>query len=226
MSSDGVSTPGSANAQYLLRYIHRDGCSVPDWEECVMRLSSSLVAPSAVTILSTALLCSFSGTAVSQTNSAAPLPSITIEAPKQVARPHGPKQVANAVASRRTSPAAETRSSTAQTSSAGPDTVLGKLAKLEKASSSCNGGCETSIRHGDVPWVGCSSSGGENSVSAFSSTCRDTLTYRTYSECTSTKIFLGWIPREARWHCSSLLVAGKLAGEKHEVAELKRPGAR
>ena len=57
-----------------------------------MRSSSSLVAPSAVAILSMSLLCSLSGTAVSQTatGSAAPLPSITVDAPKQVARPNRP----------------------------------------------------------------------------------------------------------------------------------------
>ena len=54
-----------------------------------MRSSSSLFAPSAIAILSISLLCSLSGTAVSQTatGSAAPLPSITVDAPKQVARP-------------------------------------------------------------------------------------------------------------------------------------------
>ena len=54
-----------------------------------MRSSSSLFAPSAIAILSMSLLCSLSGTAVSQTatGSAAPLPSITVDAPKQVARP-------------------------------------------------------------------------------------------------------------------------------------------
>ena len=193
-----------------------------------MRSWSSFAAPSAVAILSTALLCGASGMALSQTETGpvAPLPSITVDAPKQVATPHRPKQVTHAVASRRTSPTAQTSSSTEQTPSAAPDSVLGKIAKLERASSSCNGGCETSVRHGDAPWVGCSYSGGENSVSAFSSTCRDTLTYRTYVECTQTKIFLGWIAREARWHCSGLLAAGKLAGERHQVAELKRSAPR
>src|SRR5215470_4862109 len=54
-----------------------------------MRSSSSLFALSAIAILSTALLCGLSSTAVSQTatGSATPLPSITVEAPKQTARP-------------------------------------------------------------------------------------------------------------------------------------------
>ena len=55
-----------------------------------MRMSSSLVAPSALAVLSTVLL---SGTAVSQTATgpANQLPSITVQAPKQVARPHRPE---------------------------------------------------------------------------------------------------------------------------------------
>jgi hypothetical protein len=186
-----------------------------------MRLSSKFAAQSAVAILSTMLLCGASSPAASQTatGSAASLPSITVEGTRHVAGTHRPRQAGNGAASRRIASTAQ--SPTARTPSAAPDTVLGRLAKLERASSSCNGGCETSVRHGDTPWVGCSNSGGENSVGAFSAACRDTLTYRTYAECVSTKIFIGWIPREARWHCSGLQVAGKLAGEKQQVAELK-----
>jgi hypothetical protein len=193
-----------------------------------MRLSSSFAAPSAVVILSIALLCGPSGTAVSQTatGSAAPLPGITVGAPKQVARPHRPKQVANTVASRRTSPTAHRTSPNTQTPlavaavAAAPDSVLRKLAKLERASSSCNGGCETSFKSGNAPWVGCSFSGGW--WSTFSPTCTDTLTYKTYSECMDTKVFLGWEKYKARWYCNGLLFGGKLAGEKPQVAEFKR----
>jgi hypothetical protein len=183
-----------------------------------MRLSSSFVAPSAVAILSTALLCGLSGTAVSQTaiGSATPLPGITVDAPKQVARPHRPERVA----SRRTSSTAHTP--TAQTSSAspeaiieGPGSTLGKLAKLEKASSSCNGGCETSFKSGNAPWVGCSESAGY--FSTFSATCRDTLTYASYRGCMDTKMFTGWDRNRAWWYCTSLSVGGKF-----KVAELKR----
>ena len=48
-----------------------------------MRMSSSLVAPSAVAILSTALLCGLSGTAIRKPHQAPPLPSVTVEAPEQ-----------------------------------------------------------------------------------------------------------------------------------------------
>src|SRR6266702_1601889 len=118
-----------------------------------MRLSSKFVAPSAFAFLSTVLLC---GPAASQTatGSAASLPAVTVEAPKQMARPDRPKQVANTGASRRTSPTAHTPSATARTPSAEPDSVLGRIAKLEKVASNCNGGCESSLPHGKDPWVG------------------------------------------------------------------------
>ena len=199
----------------------QDDINRPDLGGHIMSLSSKFAAPSAVAILSTVLLCGPSSPAASQTTagSAASLPSIMVEGTGHVAATPRPRQAGSGAASRRTASTAQ--SSAARTPSAAPDTVLGRLAKLERASSSCNGGCESSVRHGDAPWVGCSNSAGENSVGAFSATCRDTLTYRTYAECVSTKIFIGWIPREARWHCSSLQVAGKLSGEKQQVAELK-----
>jgi hypothetical protein len=178
-----------------------------------MRSLSSFVAPSAIAILSTALLCSQSGTAMSETatGAAAPLPSITVVAPKQVARPRQAARPAHAaVASRPTA-------STAQTSPPAKGSVLARIAELEKAASSCNGGCETSFKSGNAPWVGCSETGPE--VTNFSATCRDTLTYKTYLECKETKMFLGSDQRKAWWLCTSLLAGGKLAGEKYKVAE-------
>jgi hypothetical protein len=184
-----------------------------------MRSSSSSVTPSAIAILSTALVCGLSGTAVSQTatGSGASLPSITVVAPKQVARPHRPERVA----SRPTSSTAHTR--TAQTSSAstaeaiiaGPGSTLGKLAKLESISSNCNGGCQTSGKTGKEAWIGCSESAGY--FSTFSATCTDTLTHSSYTGCMSTKVFTGWDRNRAWWYCNSLL-----AGGKFKVAELKR----
>ena len=177
-----------------------------------MRLSSSFVAPSAAAVVSTILLC---GPATSQTatGSAASLPSITVVAPKQVARPHRPKQVANTAASRRTPSTAQT--STAQKPSPAPDSILGRIAKLEKVASNCNGGCESSLRHGNAPWVGCSESAGY--FGTFSATCRDTLTYASYRGCMDTKMFTGWDRNRAWWYCTSLS-----AGNKFKVAELKR----
>jgi hypothetical protein len=189
-----------------------------------MRLSSSFVAPSVVAVVSTILL---SGPATSQTTtgSGASLPTITVVAPKQAARPHRPERVAP----RRTSSIA--RRPIAQTSSASPKEIitgttpeaviagrgspLGKLARLEKMSSSCNGGCATSFKTGNEPWVGCSESAGYLSV--FSATCRDTLTYGSYVGCMDTKMFTGWERNRAWWYCNSLL-----AGKRFKVAELKR----
>jgi hypothetical protein len=153
-------------------------------------------------ISSIGLLCGLSGTAMSQiaTGTTSSLPSITVDAPKQVARPHRAKQMARSygpkatvVASRRTSP-------TAQTPSAPQNSILAKLAKLEKASGSCVGGCQTSFPSGNRPWVGCSASGWP----ALSSTCRNVGNYKTYIECTETSYFLAWKPMEVHWYCTSL----------------------
>src|SRR6476620_5242537 len=189
----------------------------PPGENIVMRLSSSFVAPSVVAIVSSIALCS---PAASQTATgpASSLPSVPVDAPKQAAT--APKQRANTGGSRRT---LSTGPSTAQTPSAEPNSVQGRIAKLEKEASSCNGGCQTSFKTGDAPWVGCSFGAGETAgVGPYSLTCTDTLTYKSYLDCTSTKLFLSWSPREARWHCTSLLAGGKLAQEK--VAQLKRSG--
>lgn len=195
------------------------------WEDIVMRLSSRPVAPSAVAILSTALLCGLSGTALSQTatGSAAPLPSITVDAPKPVAwrhgpvaAPQGPARVVNAVASRPTSPPS-------QTPAPAKGSVMARFAALEKTSSNCTDGCQTSFKYGNQPWNGCSTTGGEFN---FSATCRNGRNFKTYFECKETSRFLGARPVESWWYCSSLLAGGKLAGEKVQVAELKRSGRR
>ena len=183
-----------------------------------MRLSSSFVAPSAVAILSTALLCGPSGTAMSQTatGSATQLPNITVEAPRQVTRPQRPARAANTVASR---PIPRTTREPAPAKGS----VMARLAALEKTSSNCTDGCQTSFKYGNQPWNGCSTSGGLFDVSA---TCRNVRNYKTYSECRTTGLFLGADNRGVWWYCSSLLAGGKLAGEKLQVAELKRSGRR
>ena len=182
-----------------------------------MKLSSGFAVPSAVAILSAVLLCSASGTAMSQptTGSDSALPAVSVEAPKQMAKPTiaSPRRSTTATAHRTSGP------STAQNPVFAPGTALGRLARLEKSASTCNGGCETSYRVGNAPWVGCSISG-DRDISNFSPTCRDTLTYNTYAQCVDTKTFLGSTSREARWICSSLLAGGKLAGE-NQVAEIK-----
>ena len=183
-----------------------------------MRLSSKFVAPSAFAFLSTVMLC---GPAASQptTSAPVPVPSVTVEAPKPAATP---KRVVDTGASRPTSStrhtrSASTRSSTARTPAPAPDSVMGRIAKLERSASSCNGGCESSFPHGKDPWVGCSGPGGISSNEPFSPTCRDTLTYTSYLNCVETKVFLGEIRNRAYWFCSSLS-----AGNKFKVAELKR----
>jgi hypothetical protein len=180
-------------------------------KEMVMRSSSTFLAPSAVAILSTALLCAPGGAAMSQTtpSSSTSLPSVTVQAPSQVARPpHKPVQSANTGAGRRAAPAARTTAQTGpRTPSAARGPVMAKLARLEREASSCNDGCETSFKRGKDPWVGCSESAGYLSV--FSATCTDTLTHKSYVDCMETKVFLGWERNRAWWYCNSLMIGGK-----------------
>src|SRR5437879_744731 len=162
-----------------------------------MRMSSSLVAPSAVAVLSTVLL---SGTAASQTATGPTnqLPSITVQAPKQVAGPHRPKAGAagaNTVAARPTSPAPQTPPTTAQKPA--PGSVMARIAALEKTSSNCTDGCQTSFKYGNQPWNGCSGSAG-----SLSTTCRNVSNYKTYQECRESGMFLAWKPWETWGDCS------------------------
>ena len=188
-----------------------------------MRISSSLVASSAVAVLSTVLL---SGTASSQTATGptSQLPSITVVAPKQAARPAARPQrqappVANRVAARPTSPAPQTPPTSAQKPASG--SVMARIAAIEKTSSNCTGGCQTSFKYGNQPWNGCSGSSG-----ALSATCRNVGNYKTYQECRETGMFLAWKHWEVWWYCSSLHAGGKLSGEKLQIAEFKRSGRR
>ena len=191
-----------------------------------MRMSPSLVAPSAIAVLSTVLL---SGTATSQiaTGPANQLPSITVQAPKLMARPVATSQrqappVATRVAGRPTLPAPQTPPATARKPTPGP--VMARIAALERTSSNCNDGCQTSFKYGNQPWNGCSVSSGDFTLST---TCRNGRNYKTYLECRETGMFLAWRQFEVWWYCSSLHAAGKLSGEKQQqVAELKRSGRR
>jgi hypothetical protein len=182
----------------------------------VMRFSSSLVVPSAVAALSTILLCAPAASQI-PTGSAATIPPVTVDAPKQVARPHVSEREANTTAPRRTAPTA--RTSAARTPSYAPGSVMGRIASLEKVASSCNGGCASSFPQGKEPWVGCSESGGNIEYGPFSPTCRDTITHKSYLDCVETKTFLGENRNKAHWLCSSLA-----AGNRFKVADLKRSG--
>jgi hypothetical protein len=174
-----------------------------------MRSSSSLLALSAVAIVSTALLCGLTDAAMAQTNPNSSLPSVTVVAPEQMARPHRlvarPQRrplVANTFASRPTSP-------TAQKPAAG--SVIAALEKLASRAN-CANGCPTS----NQPRLGCSSPGGF----VLATTCRNPYNYKTYLECSEAGQLMGWRQFEIAWYCSSLHASGMLSGEKqHQFAE-------
>ncbi|WP_240535239.1 hypothetical protein [Bradyrhizobium sp. YR681] len=163
----------------------------------VMTLSSRFVARPAVALPSLALLlCCLSGPAMSQPTPADQLPGITVEAPKQMARPHRPvHHVAVRSTISRTSPAIST-------AAVGPMSDTAKLAKLERETGSCAGGCQSSFRTADKPWVGCNASGG-----VYSPTCRNVGNYKSYDECKEAGRVTGWRSGEASAYCSSVALA-------------------
>jgi hypothetical protein len=188
-----------------------------------MRMSWSLVASASIAVLSTVLL---SGTAASQTATTSRLPGITVVAPKPAARAVARPQrqappVANNVAARPISPAPQTSPASAQNPA--PGSVMARIAALEKTSSNCTDGRQTSFKYGDQPWNGCSTSSGDFTLST---TCRNGRNYKTYQECRETGMFLAWRQFEVWWYCSSLHAGGKLSGEKQQVAEVRRSGRR
>lgn len=169
-----------------------------------MRFSSRSISSLAVAILSIALPLCLTGQAMSQTatpSGATPLPTITVQAPKRVAKPQKPAPravVRNTVRNTVSPGASPSRTTPALT--VAQESVLAKLARLERASGSCVGGCATSVRTGNQPWVGCSASGWP----AYSSTCKNGRNFKSYVECTETSHFLAWRPMEYHWYCTSL----------------------
>ena len=163
-----------------------------------MRFLSLFVARPAVSILSMALLpCGLSGTTMSYAatpsgGATTSLPNVVVEAPRQVARPPKPTQraVTPGTVSPRTSPTTPTPSAA----------TMSPAAQLPNTTGSCAGGCATSFRSGNAPWVGCSGSGWP----ALSSTCRNTGNWKTYAGCMEDSLKIGWKGSESTWYCSSL----------------------
>lgn len=180
----------------------RDGIDHPRiWKDMAMTLSSRFVARPAVAIPSIALLlCGLSGPAMSQPTPTAAadtqLPGVTVDAPKQVARPHRP---AHHLAVHSTGSRA---SSAISTASASPMSDTAKLAKLERETGSCVGGCQSSFKTANQPWVGCNATGG-----VYSATCRNVGNYKTYDECKEAGRVTGWRSGETMAYCSSVALA-------------------
>jgi hypothetical protein len=142
-----------------------------------MRFSSLFVA-------SLAIACGLSGTAMSQTDATTALPDVVVGAQKQVARPQKPE------------PRAVERSTVSpRTSAANPPggCVHGEASM---------GGCVTSFKSGDRPWVGCSWSG------IIGVGCRNIgpggVPFRTYNQCMETGKNAGWRTNESAWYCTSI----------------------
>ena len=161
-----------------------------------MKGSSHVIAKIAVVAFSTvSLLYASTGPVLSQT--ATPLPDVTVNAPNRAAKPPKLRQAAvhspalHNTAPARTSPATATRADSTLASA--------KLAKLASAAGNCLDGCATSMRYGKDPWHGCNVSGG-----VYSTTCRNPLNLKSYNECKELGLVTGWRDNEIAWYCTSL----------------------
>jgi hypothetical protein len=172
----------------------------PCSEDMVMGVPSRFFSSLAVAVSSFALLTfGLSGTAMSRTeppSDATVLPGITIQAPKPVARSQKRAGTRNAV----TRTVSRGTSRTDRPTTAGEESVLEKLRRIERSVSSCDGGCASSLPSKGQPWVGCSESGWPMG----SGTCRNGRKYTNYVQCTEEGYFLAWKPMEVWWYCSSL----------------------
>jgi len=170
--------------------------------DMTMKFSSRFFSNLAIAIASTAMmLFSLSGAAMALTepSGSTSLPTITVQAPKQVIRPQRPTQRAVVRGTGRRT-ASHGTSPTTTTPLSGEGSVLERLRKLEKESSSCTDGCQSSFPSGNRPWVGCSASAWPMP----SAGCRNPRHFKTYVACTETSYFLGWKPVEVSWYCSNL----------------------
>jgi len=161
-----------------------------------MTLSRFAAHPAVAVPAIVLLLCGLSSTAMSQPTPAdTQLPGITVEAPKQVARPHRPARHA-AVRSTRGVATSPTPAPAVANSDAA------KLAKLAATTNNCVGGCQSSFKTGNQPWVGCSATGG-----VYSATCRNVGNYKSYDECKEAGRLTGWRSGETSAYCSSVALA-------------------
>ena len=161
------------------------------------RFSSLAVAVSSFAVLTFGL--NTAAMAATDPSGSSALPSITVQAPKPVARPHRtvpravarPARAARRTVSHETSPAATTQPG-------GQGSVLERLKRIERASRSCDEHCQKLSAQ-----PGCSASVWPTiSVGVGCGNSRHFFTH--YVQCTDHLYFLAWKPREAWWYCSSL----------------------
>jgi hypothetical protein len=148
------------------------------------------------------LLFGFCGTVMAATDpsGSTALPSITVQAPRQVTKPRVPVHRAVGRGSGHRHTVSHERPPATAVQPGGQGSVMERLKRLERESGSCVGGCQSSFPKGNQPWVGCSASAWPMP----SVGCRNPRNFTTYVACTETSYFLAWKPMEAWWYCSAL----------------------
>lgn len=62
----------------------------------------------------------------------------------------------------------------------------------------------SSMRSGDRPWIGCSSSAGAYAYTGCRNIGPGGVPFKTYNECTENALKYGWRTTEGYWYCSTL----------------------
>ncbi len=154
--------------------------------------------------------------------SAAPLPSISVEAPKHVARPSRPERVAT-----RGGVSPQTRRTVGRHHSRRRHAhgwirpTIGQNCRAGEGCQQLQRWLQSSLLHGAPALLAVASPAGRVT---WNWSLLDNVQRQPHLQtilrvdCVETKVFLGEYPNKARWNCSSLQVAGKF-----RVAELRRP---
>ncbi len=172
-------------------------------EDTAVRFSSRFFSNLTLVISSIVLLLFGPGgtaMALTEPSGSSSLPSITVQAPKQVVRPQRvvPRAITRHTTTRHAASAESSPAATTQPG--GQGTVLERLKRIERETHSCDDGCELSFPSGKRPWVGCSASAWPMT----SEGCRNGRKFTSYVQCTEHSYFLAWKPMEVWWYCSAL----------------------
>ena len=183
---------------------HRTELTVsPHWKDMVMTLSSRFAAASLcrAPIACTAVVLPERHGKCLNRPPADQLPGVTVDAPKQMARPHRPTHhVADRSTTSRTSPAIAT-------AAAAPMSGCREACQARTRDRQLRRRLPIELQDADKPWVGCNASGG-----VYSATCTPNVgNYKTYDECKEAGRVTGWRSGETSASCSSLGVGGRLA---------------
>ena len=173
------------------------------WGDILCDRHSGFAVPSAVAILSTVLLCSASGTAMSQsTTGSLPASRRLGRSSEAVARPTVVVTETGARTVNR--PPSDIRPVNRSNAVVRAGFTIGAACQAGESRQQLQRWLRNKFPVGKEPWVGCSEAGAGETSGHFSSTCRDTMTYNTTRSASTPRLPRARHRRKLRWLCSSL----------------------